>query len=31
MSFPSTEEHGIPKNKGIHNDLHGFIRAMAEK
>lgn len=32
MSFPSTEEHGTPKkDKGIHNDLHGFIRAMAEK
>lgn len=32
MSFPSTEEHGTPKkDKGIHDDLHGFIRAMAEK
>jgi uncharacterized protein (DUF362 family) len=32
MSFPSTEEHGTPKkDKGIHEDLHGFIRAMAEK
>jgi uncharacterized protein (DUF362 family) len=32
MSFPSTEEQGTPKkDKGIHDDLHGFIRAMAEK
>ncbi len=32
MSFPSTEEHGAPKkDKGIHEDLHGFMRAMAEK
>ncbi len=32
MSFPSTEEHGTPKKDGgIHNDLHGFIRAMAQK
>ncbi len=32
LSFPSTEEHGAPKkDKGIHNDLHGFIIAMAEK
>ena len=32
MSFPTTEEHGTPKkDKGIHDDLHGFIRAMAEK
>jgi uncharacterized protein (DUF362 family) len=32
MGWPSTEEHGNPKkNLGIHNDIHGFIRAMAEK
>ena len=32
MSWPSTEEHGSPKkNLGIHDDLHGFIVAMAEK
>jgi uncharacterized protein (DUF362 family) len=32
MSFPTTEEQGTPKkDKGIHEDLHGFIRAMAEK
>jgi uncharacterized protein (DUF362 family) len=32
LSFPTTEEHGTPKkDKGIHKDLHGFIRAMAEK
>ena len=32
MSFPTTEEQGTPKkDKGIHDDLHGFIRAMAEK
>ncbi|MFW6264605.1 MAG: DUF362 domain-containing protein [Bacillota bacterium] len=32
MGWPPTEEHGAPKkNTGIHNDLHGFIRAMAEK
>jgi uncharacterized protein (DUF362 family) len=32
MSFPTTEEHGTPKkDKGIHDDLHGFIKAMAEK
>jgi uncharacterized protein (DUF362 family) len=32
MSFPSTKEQGTPKkDKGIHEDLHGFIRAMAEK
>jgi uncharacterized protein (DUF362 family) len=32
MSFPSTEEQGTPKkDKGIHDDLHGFIRSMAEK
>lgn len=32
MSWPSTQEHGAPKkNLGIHDDLHGFIAAMAEK
>jgi len=32
LGWPSAEEHGHPKkNLGIHNDLHGFIRAMAEK
>lgn len=32
LGWPPTEEHGHPKTKlGIHNDLHGFIRAMAEK
>ncbi|MDP4087845.1 MAG: DUF362 domain-containing protein [Bacillota bacterium] len=32
LGWPSTEEHGHPKkNLGIHKDLHGFIRAMAEK
>jgi uncharacterized protein (DUF362 family) len=32
MGWPPTEEHGNPKkNLGIHNDIHGFIRAMAEK
>lgn len=32
MGWPPAEEHGYPKkNKGIHNDLHGFMRAMAEK
>jgi len=32
MGWPPTEEHGHPKkNLGIHNDIHGFIRAMAEK
>ncbi len=31
MSFPTSEEHGTPKkDKGIHDDLHGFIRAMLE-
>jgi uncharacterized protein (DUF362 family) len=31
MSIPSTEEHGTPKkDAGIHDDLHGFISAMAE-
>lgn len=32
LGWPPAEEHGFPKmNQGIHNDLHGFIRAMAEK
>ncbi len=32
MGWPPAEEHGHPKmNKGIHNNLHGFIRAMAQK
>jgi uncharacterized protein (DUF362 family) len=32
LGWPPTEEHGHPKkNLGIHNDLHGFIRAMTEK
>lgn len=32
MGWPPTEEHGHPKvNLGAHNDIHGFIRAMAEK
>ncbi len=32
LSIPSTEEHGTPKkNLGIHDNLHGFIKAMAEK
>lgn len=32
MGWPSAEEHGYPKkNRGIHNDLHGFIVAMLEK
>jgi uncharacterized protein (DUF362 family) len=32
LGWPPTEEHGHPKkNKGIHKELHGFIRAMAEK
>lgn len=31
MSWPPSAEHGTPKkNTGIHNDLHGFIRAMSE-
>jgi uncharacterized protein (DUF362 family) len=31
LSWPSTEEQGSPKkNLGIHEDLHGFIAAMAE-
>lgn len=32
LTWPSTEEQGTPKkNLGIHDDLHGFISAMAEK
>lgn len=32
LGWPPAEEHGHPKkNKGIHNKLHGFIRAMAQK
>lgn len=32
LGWPPTEEHGHPKkNLGIHDDLHGFITAMAEK
>lgn len=32
LTLPSTEEQGTPKkNLGIHDDLHGFISAMAEK
>lgn len=32
LTWPSTEEQGAPKkNLGIHEDLHGFIAAMAEK
>lgn len=32
LGWPPTEEHGQPKvNLGIHNDIHGFIRAMAEE
>jgi hypothetical protein len=32
LGWPPTEEHGhLKKNLGIHNNLHGFIRAMAEK
>ena len=32
MGWPPTEEHGHPKkNLGAHDDIHGFIRAMAEK
>lgn len=32
LGWPPTEEHGQPKkNLGIHDDLHGFITAMAEK
>lgn len=32
LSWPPSKEHGTPKKKtGIHEDLHGFIVAMAEK
>lgn len=32
LTWPSAEEQGAPKkNLGIHDDLHGFISAMAEK
>lgn len=32
IGWPSTEEHGAPKkNLGIHDNLHGFIAAMAER
>lgn len=32
LSWPPAEEHGFPKkNLGIHQDLHNFIRAMAEQ
>ncbi|SNX54856.1 DUF362 domain-containing protein [Thermoanaerobacterium sp. RBIITD] len=32
LGWPPAEIHGFPKkNLGIHNDLHNFIRAMAEK
>lgn len=32
LSIPSSEQHGSPKkNLGIHDDLHSFIAAMAEK
>ncbi len=32
MGWPPAEEHGYPKkNMGIHKNLHGFIRAMAQK
>jgi uncharacterized protein (DUF362 family) len=32
LSWPSTEHHGSPKkNLGIHEELHGFIAAMAER
>lgn len=31
LGWPPAEEHGYPKkNFGIHNELHGFIRAMME-
>jgi len=31
LGWPPADEHGHPKkNLGIHNKLHGFIRAMAE-
>lgn len=32
LSWPTTEEQGAPKKDlGIHDDLHGFIAAMAQK
>ncbi len=32
MGWPPAEIHGYPKkNTGIHEDLHGFIRAFAKK
>ncbi|MFZ5969804.1 MAG: DUF362 domain-containing protein [Bacillota bacterium] len=32
LSWPPAEIHGFPKKKlGIHDDLHGFITAMAKK
>lgn len=32
MGWPPAEEHGHPKmNQGIHKNLHGFMRAMAQK
>jgi len=32
MGWPPAQEHGYPKkNMGIHKNLHGFIRAMAQK
>lgn len=32
MGWPPADEHGHPKmNKGIHKNLHGFMRAMAQK
>jgi len=31
LSWPPSSEHGTPKkDTGIHDDLHGFIRAMSE-
>ena len=32
MGWPPADEHGHPKmNQGIHKNLHGFMRAMAQK
>lgn len=32
LGWPPADEHGYPKmNHGIHKNLHGFIRAMAQK
>lgn len=32
LGWPPAEEHGHPKmNRGIHKNLHGFMRAMAQK